>query len=235
MTRPLKTASSRPGRRCLSRSVPGTPSSPVGWTSLTAWPRDDRASGTSVQHHPEQVGARFQQVVRRLACDALGSPGGVNYEQDPVKAAEEVRGPQHPLCYGRIEQHEVPTLLQASYCFLYPRILEQGGRVRENGTGRYDQKARDVLVSVVLQVLTIVEAARKSDEVRFTDHAVQLRVFEVAIYDGGPPSHTRQGDAEAEADARAPRARIGAGDDDASGPPHPQKVVRQPLVVTPHR
>src|SRR5215203_1855132 len=148
MTRPLKTASSRPGRRCLSRSVPGTPSSPVGWTSLTAWPRDDRASGTSVQHHPEQVGTRFQQVVRRLAGDALGSPGGVNDEQDPVKATEEVRGPQYPLRYGRVEQHEVPALLQASYRLFDPRILEQGGRVQKNGTGRHDQKARDDLIPV---------------------------------------------------------------------------------------
>ena len=99
MTRPLKTASSRPGRRCLSRSsfcsVPEKRSlaSPGGWTSLTPSPRGDRASATSVQHHPEQVGTRFQKVVRRLAGDALRSPGGVDDEQDPVKAAKEVRGP----------------------------------------------------------------------------------------------------------------------------------------------
>src|SRR5215207_9800770 len=103
MTSPLKTASSRPGRRYLFpsplRSVPEKRSlaSPGGWTSLTPWPLgeslDDRASGTSVQHHPEQVGTRFQEVVRRLAGDALGSPGGVDDEQDPVKAAKEIRGP----------------------------------------------------------------------------------------------------------------------------------------------
>src|ERR687889_1832489 len=101
MTRPLKTASSRPGRRSLSslRSAPEKRSlaSPGGWTSLTPSPLgeslDARASGTPVQHHPEQVGARFQKVVRRLAGDALGSPGGMDDEQDPVETAEEVRGP----------------------------------------------------------------------------------------------------------------------------------------------
>src|ERR687897_2798029 len=103
MTRPLKTASSRPGRRYLSLSPLCSISekrslvSPGGWTSLTPWPLgetlDDRSSGTSVQHHPEQVGARFQKVVRRLSGDAPGSPGGVDDEQDPVKAAKEVRGP----------------------------------------------------------------------------------------------------------------------------------------------
>src|SRR5918911_4696122 len=99
MTSPLKTASSRPGRRDLSlsplRSVPEKRSlgSPGGWTSLTPWPLDDRASGTSVQHHPEQVGTCFEKVVRRLAGDSLGSPGGVDDEQDPVKAAKEVLRP----------------------------------------------------------------------------------------------------------------------------------------------
>src|SRR5215218_2822450 len=97
MTRPLKTASSLPGRRSLSlsssRSVPKKCSlaSPGGWTSLTFSPRGDPTSGTSVQHHPEQVDPRFQQVVRSLAGYALGSPGSVNYEQDPVESAEEVR------------------------------------------------------------------------------------------------------------------------------------------------
>jgi hypothetical protein len=103
MTSPLKTASSRPGRRYLSLSsllsVPEKRSlaSPGGWTSLTPWPLgeplDDGASGTSVQHHPKQVGTCFQQVIRRFAGDALGSPGGMDDEQDPVKAAKEVRGP----------------------------------------------------------------------------------------------------------------------------------------------
>src|SRR5918995_1587348 len=103
MTSPLKTASSRPGRRYLSlsslRAMPEKRSlaSPGGWTSLTPWPLgeplDDRASGASVQHHPEQVGTRFQKVVRRLAGDALGSPRSVHDEQDPVETANEVRGP----------------------------------------------------------------------------------------------------------------------------------------------
>ena len=102
MTRPLKTVSSRPGRRCLSLSplcsIPEKRALalPGGRTSLTPWllggPLDDRSSGTSVQHHPEQVGTRFQKVVRRLSGDALGGPGGVDDEQDPVKAAKEVRG-----------------------------------------------------------------------------------------------------------------------------------------------
>src|SRR5918994_3998278 len=134
MTSPLKTASSRPGRRDLSlsplRSVPEKRSlaSPGGWTSLTPWPLDepldDRASGTSVQHHPEQVGTCFEKVVRRLAGDALGSPGGVDDEQDPVKATKEVRRPQHPRRHRRVEQHEVPALLQTSYCLRDPLILQ---------------------------------------------------------------------------------------------------------------
>src|SRR5215212_4640661 len=110
MTSPLKKASSRPGRRYFSlsslrfslsslRSMPAKRSlaSPGGWTSLIPWPLgepiDDLASGTSVQHHPEQVGTCFQKVVRRLAGDSLGSPGGVDDEQDPVKAAKEVLRP----------------------------------------------------------------------------------------------------------------------------------------------
>src|SRR5688500_18556096 len=103
MTSPLKTASSRPGRRCLSLSslcsIPEKRSLalPGGCTSLTPWlpgePLDDRTSGTSVQHHPEQVGTRFQKVVRRLSSEALGCPGGVDDEQDPVKSVKEIRGP----------------------------------------------------------------------------------------------------------------------------------------------
>jgi hypothetical protein len=103
MTSPLKKASSRPGRRYLSLSSlrsmleKRSLASPGGWRSLIPWPLgeplDDRASRTSVQHHPEQVGTGFQKVVSRLAGDSLGSPGGVDDEQDPVKAAKEVRGP----------------------------------------------------------------------------------------------------------------------------------------------
>src|SRR5215212_6718698 len=241
MIRPLKTASSRPGRRCLSRSTlrcapeKRSLASPGGWTSVTSLPRGDRASGTSVQHHPEQVDTRFQQVVRGLPGDALGGPGGVDDEQDPVKAAREVRRPQHPPCHRRVEQHEVPALLQASYRLFDPLILQKGGWIQKNRPGRDDQKSLDDLIPEVLQGPTFVETAGESDEVWFTEHPVQLRVFEVTVYDGGPPSHAGQGGAEAEADARAPGARVGARDDDAARPFHPQKVARQLFVVAPHR
>src|SRR5215203_4888209 len=126
MTSPLKTASRRPGRRCLSRfSLPPAPvkrslASPGGWTSLTSSPPgepiDDRASGTSVQHHAEQVDTRLQQVVRRLAGGALGSPGGVDHKQDSVEPAKEIRGPEYPTRHRSVQQHEVPAVLEASYC-----------------------------------------------------------------------------------------------------------------------
>src|SRR5919112_2949164 len=241
MTRPLKTASSRPGRRCLSLSslcsMPEKRSlaSPGGWTSFTTSPRGDRASGTSVQHHPEQVGTSIEKVVRRLAGDALGSPGGVDDEQYPVKATKEVRRPQHPRRHRRVEQHEVPALLQTSYCLRDPLILQQRAGVHQNGTGRDDQKSRDDLIPKVLQGLAVAETAGKPDEVRFAYHPVQLRVFEVAVHDSGPPSHAGQGGSEAEADAGPPVARLGTGDDDTNRHPHPQEVARQLLVVTPHR
>src|SRR5918993_4098094 len=96
MTRPLKTASSRPGRRYLSlsssRSVWERRSlaSPEGCISFTSSPPGDRASGASIQYHPEQVDTSRQQIVRRLAGYAPWSPGGVDDEQDSIEAAEEV-------------------------------------------------------------------------------------------------------------------------------------------------
>ncbi len=139
-----------------------------------------------------------------------------------------------PRRYRRVEQHEVPALLQASYCLRDPLILQKGDGVQQNGTCRDDQKSRDDLIPKVLQGLTVIETAGKPDEVRFAEHPVQLRVFEVAVHDGGPPPHAGQGGSEAEADAGPPGARLGTGDDDATRPPHPQKVARQFLVVTPH-
>ena len=68
--------------------------------------------------------------------------------------------------------------------------------IQQYGTGRNDQKSRDHLMPKVLQGLTIVESAGESDEVRFTEHPVQLRAFEVAVHDGGPPSHAGQGGSE---------------------------------------
>src|SRR5215207_10156084 len=208
MTSALKTASSRPGRRYLPRSS-------LGSVSFISSPL---ASGASIEHHPEQVDARRQQVVRRLAGEALGSAGGVDDEQDPVEAAEEVRGPQHPSGHGRVEQYQVPALLQRPQRLRNPFVLEQDGGVLQYGAGRDDEQPGDDLVPVVLQGPAVVEAAGEADEVGLADHAVQPRVFEVAVNDGGPPAHPGEGGAEAEADAGAPGAGVGTGDDDGARP-----------------
>jgi hypothetical protein len=93
----------------------------------------------------------------------------------------------------------------------------------------------DDLVAVVLQGLAIVEAAREPDEVRLAEHPVQLRVFEVAVHDGGPTSHAGHGGPEAEADARAPGPGVGAGYHDSASPLYSQHVAGQLFVVASHR
>src|SRR3712207_8546628 len=94
-TKALNTASRRPGRRSFSTSSPPPAPKwrpPTVSTPLTpALPRRG-PSRAPVQYHPEQVRPRLQEVVDGLAGQALGRPGGVHDEQDPVEASGEVGG-----------------------------------------------------------------------------------------------------------------------------------------------
>jgi hypothetical protein len=73
-------------------------------------------------------------------------------------------------------------------------------------------------VSVVFEGFVPIEAAGKADEVRLTEHAVQLRVLEVAIDDRRPVPHAGQRRAQPDAGARTASSRLRTGDDDALDP-----------------
>jgi hypothetical protein len=141
---------------------------------------------------------------------------------------------QQPRGHRRVEDHHVPTYLQATHDLDELLDLEQSGVGRNGPRGDY-QEPWHGFVPVVLEGFVPFQTAGEAHEVRLAEHPVQARVLEVAVDDGRPAAHAGERRAETEAQARAAGPWLRASDDDALDLfSQREKVVGKVLVVPPY-